>query len=99
MELNELHSSRACQRNGRASVTRSDWPLAQRIELEQSSAVRQLWLTRRLCELVLIALELGRANVELLMEQVAMRVALLLPQGLVEARLQLLRQEAARDDG
>jgi hypothetical protein len=29
-------------------LTRSDWPLAQRIELEESSAVRQLWLTRQL---------------------------------------------------
>ena len=68
-------------------VTRSDWELPQRVV--GSEAVRQLWLTYRLCRDAGIYLQMQRPGVDLLVEQATMRASLLLPQGEVRARLYL----------
>jgi hypothetical protein len=74
-------------------LTRSDWPLDLRLVLEESGAVRQLWVLKQLCGMVLAALE-GRAlRAEPLIQQVVRRSELLLPTGIVEARLRDVREE------
>jgi hypothetical protein len=80
-------------------LTRSDWPLARRLLLPASSALRQLWLVRKLSILVLIALEEDRPNIEPLMGEVSRRAELLLPAGIVEARVRRYRAEKAEQDG
>ena len=68
-------------------VTRSDWELPQRVV--GSEAVRQLWLTHRLCRDAGAYLQLQRPGVELLVDQASRRAGLLLPQGEIRARLYL----------
>jgi hypothetical protein len=74
-------------------LTRSDWPLDLRLQLDESGAVRQVWLIRELSGLVLAAFR--RANVELLMEEVTRRAELLLPAGIIEGRLHSLDREGS----
>lgn len=70
-------------------LTRSDWPLENRVLITGSEAVRNLWILRRLSWLVLAALREDKPGVDALMDLAARRAALLLPMSMVEAQLRM----------
>jgi len=67
-------------------LTRSDWPLGERVVTAFSEVGRQLRLLGELTSLAVIALETRRPGAELLVEQVRTRGGLLLPEAIIEAR-------------
>ena len=79
-------------------LTRSDWSLTLRLVLEESGAVRQLWLLKQLCGMALAALQSGRLHAEPLIDQITRRAELLLPVGIVEGRLLVLEDGGEAPD-
>jgi hypothetical protein len=69
-------------------LTRSDWRLAERIVYQGTDAVRQVWLTKRLCSFAEVALEEGRPAAQVLVQEVSRRAELLLCADDVRWRLQ-----------
>lgn len=59
-------------------LTRSDWPLAKRIVYQGADATRQVWLTKVLSHVTLVALEQGRPAAHLLGQEATKRAELLL---------------------
>jgi hypothetical protein len=69
-------------------LTRSDWPLAERIVYQGAGAVRQVWLTKLLCHFADVALEQDRPAAQVLVQEASRRAELLLCADDVMWRLQ-----------
>ncbi len=69
-------------------LTRSDWPLAERIVYQGADAVRQVWLTKMLCCFAGEALEQDRPAAQVLTQEASRRAELLLCADDVMWRLQ-----------
>lgn len=69
-------------------LTRSDWPLAERIVYQGADAVRQVWLTKMLCRFASVALEQDRPAAQVLTQEASRRAELLFCADDVIGRLQ-----------